>query len=82
MNRNLKRYKRYPVHLTWIDSKADRGWTYEPDPDPATIETLGWLVSETDTAVVVSTSLADCGSRMDPLTIPKCAIIRRRKVKL
>lgn len=68
-----------PVMLTWLDSEASPGWQYVQNlkPQESKIHSIGWLVKETETAVMISTSVSENGGAMDPLTIPKCAIVKR-----
>lgn len=47
------------VHVTWIDATSDDEWTDKDEwtnIHPHTIETLGWLVEETDTHIIICTS--------------------------
>lgn len=68
-----------PVMLTWLDSEAIPGWQYAINikPQESKIHSIGWLIKETETAVMISTSVSENGGVMDALTIPKCAIVKR-----
>lgn len=68
-----------PVMLTWLDSEASPGWQHilAIQPQESKIHSIGWLLKETETAVMISTSVSENGGAMDPLTIPKCAIVKR-----
>lgn len=63
--------------VTWQDSNTDRGWIYnrEYTAKPTLIETCGFIVSVTDEAVSISTSLdKENHGFVGPITIPWTAI--------
>ena len=68
-----------PILLTWIDSETAMGWHRISDVviTEMKVHSLGYLIKEDDKAVVISTSISENHSCVDPLTIPKCAIIKR-----
>ena len=68
-----------PIMLTWLDSEATPGWQYAPQvkPQESKIHSIGWLIKETETAVMISTSVSENNGVMDALTIPKVAIVKR-----
>ena len=70
-----------PVLIRWTDSEASAGWKRIDDiPDDikaSEIDSIGYLIKENNESIVISTSVSDNGSVMDPLTIPKCAILKR-----
>lgn len=69
-----------PIRIEWVDSEADPGWKYIPtiEPHESHIDSIGFLLKETDTAIVISTSVSENNGCMDPLTIPKVAVISRQ----
>lgn len=78
----------YPlVAVQWVDScSPDGGWTYSKqivrDYDPSVVRSVGWLVRETDAALVLAPHVAnpnDADSeQVDGLmAIPKVAIVAR-----
>ncbi len=73
--------KHRAILLTWRDSCSERGWNRMTDPEckkVSIITSLGWIVGETETEITITTSITDHGSAMDPLTIPKECITRRK----
>lgn len=74
------------IYVKWIDSTTTRGWRDPSDiGEPAKIESVGWLVKETKTAVSISAHLGvdpTSHDHCDVMTIPKGAITSCRVVKL
>lgn len=71
------------VLLTWRDSCSERGWNRMTDPESKTVSiitSVGWIVDETDGEITITTSITDHGSAMDPLTIPKECIVKRKRL--
>lgn len=72
------------VVIEWVDSSSasDSGWRRldEYDPDVATCMTAGFLITETKSVVMVVTSVASTGQVHSPISIPKCAITRRKRI--
>lgn len=75
------KYKK--VYLEWVDSCSSRGWNYMPDfkDDELIVKSIGFIMKESKKSIVISTSFTHYDSAMDPLTIPKCAIVKRRNFK-
>lgn len=76
---------KYPAYqIDWVDSSAPPGW-YEIDDtdcDPLVIHSVGYLMAKTDKGVVITTSVSSySGKAMDPLTIPRCAILKMKRIK-
>jgi hypothetical protein len=75
-------------YVVWRDSRGGGGWVpaSEIDAEPAEIHSVGWVVSETPTAIVLAASVEsrDHGGRhvLDPLTIPLSAVLERRSLRL
>lgn len=71
------------VRVTWTDSCADFGWrklaSVEPDQF-STIDSVGWLVRDDKRSITITTSVSSVGSCMDPLVIPKVAIVKLRRI--
>lgn len=71
------------VRIEWIDSYATPGWqrmssiTNESDA----IVSYGFLIKESKDNVTISSSLSAFEGIMDPLTIPRRAIIKMKVVK-
>lgn len=69
------------IYLEWLDSISNGGWRHETKPESLVMRSCGILVNETKQYITISTSRADVGCYESPLTIPKCAITKRRNVK-
>ena len=71
------------VIVDWLDSQSYRGWQHQNEGfEPARCRSIGFVVREDKKSLTLTTSRAlDNPDVMDPLTIPKGAITRRRKVK-
>ena len=74
------------VYVEWIDSCALGGWRYadalEGDKStPSKIVSIGFLVDESKTHVLITTSISESGSVMDALSIPKCAILKKKELR-
>lgn len=70
------------IEIDWIDSSASLGWA-EPlpsAPETMTVKSIGFLICEDKDTLTMSAHMVQskryCHS---PMTIPKCAI-RKRKV--
>ncbi|MCB0420659.1 MAG: hypothetical protein KDD61_06670 [Bdellovibrionales bacterium] len=72
------------IYVEWVDSMACRGWQNADFPtdtkEQMTIKSLGILHDENDDSICITTSHSHYGSPMDPLSIPKCAIVKRYEV--
>lgn len=73
------------VYLEWVDSHTVDGWLdddeVKKDCKMSKICSVGYLVSETDKEITITTSYWD-DEVMSPLTIPKRAILKCRKKKI
>lgn len=83
-NKDIRKTKK--VYIEWIDSTAIRGWNHKSAlnddlAEPSKICSVGYLVLDQPNYVLISTSLSANGSIMDPLSIPKCAIIKQHTIK-
>lgn len=69
------------VYVEWVDSSRNNDWNIINEIDfnlsfcPVNIETIGWLVHETDNYIVIAQSIGYepeqfCGT----ITIPKCSV--------
>lgn len=72
--------------IDWIDSSTIRGWQHADDKpvgyyEPTKIQSVGYLVEDTKDFVTLTTSLSENGGIIDPLSIPKVAIIKKRVLK-
>lgn len=80
--------KRSPVYLKWIDSHSPHGtstWTMREDIETDTlyIDTVGYVIDENKRNVTIASQISChknpcCGGVM---TIPKAAIVKRKKLK-
>ena len=71
------------VWVKWVDSFGGCGWT-APDCVERTLicESIGFLVVEDEHAITITTSIhTGSGQVMDPLTIPKAAILEQREIE-
>ena len=70
------------AYVEWIDSCSNRGWgMFNKDEDrPIVIRSVGILVYNRD-HVTLSTSIDPQGKIADPLSIPRCAIRRIKRIK-
>lgn len=68
--------------IQWLDSQGGGGWQSPADIRRClTIESIGYLVGEDEHSVTLTTSVAqDSAAVIDPITIPKCAIVERQEV--
>jgi hypothetical protein len=75
----LMQFPSQPILIEWLDSEAETGWRYidNIEPQGSVITSIGFLLKENDTAIVISTSISTNRGAIDPLTIPKCAILNR-----
>lgn len=72
--------------IEWVDSTGQAGWAYSESADDfaaAHIWSVGYLCFETAKAITISTSVSGgSGGVMAPLTIPKCAIVKRKTLNV
>lgn len=66
------------VSLTWNDSKAASGWTYDPKKKrvPGRIFTIGYVVQHNDECLTLTTSMDTQGASLDDFSIPLGCITR------
>ena len=75
------------IYLKWVDSRMYHGWKDESDLQhimemPLEIETIGWMIHENDQRIVVSGNWSPHSENFgNPIVIPKCSILKRKKVK-
>lgn len=77
--------KKQAIYLEWVDSKGGGGW--EPldgfEPKIMTVHSIGWLVQEDKKQISISAAYGiGPPQAMDIITIPKCAIQKRKIVKI
>ena len=79
-----KKDKHPAVHIVWQDSHSEQVWSAakEIDDDITPVTSIGWLIKETEKTITISTSRTKEDVFADPLTIPKFAISKRRKLRL
>jgi len=72
------------LYLEWTDSSTIRGWRDMDIPQdlaPSRIVSTGYLIRETDAYLTISNSVSINGNALDPLSIPKSVITKRRTLK-
>lgn len=74
--------KKYPVYrIFWLDSAAPVGWKHPDYPfEVAAVESVGFLIEKTPKQVTITTSVSDEGNVMDPLSIPRAAITKMKRL--
>lgn len=72
------------IYILWVDSASpsDAAWhrTEELNMEPLKCETAGYLVRETADSISVASCVMENGSLYGVITIPKCSILKRRRV--
>lgn len=72
------------IYIEWIDSTGANGWQgsdFKADTkEQMTCKSLGILHEETDDAFCITTSKSHYGLPMDPLTIPKCSVVKSYEI--
>lgn len=73
------------VHIQWLDScsPSDAAW-HEPKElnlKALTCDTVGILVAEDDKQLSVASCVMETGTLYGVITIPKCSILKRRRVQ-
>jgi len=76
--------KHKAIYLEWDDARGRNGWFSNDEilNGPFTIKTIGYLVKEDRTHITVTTSISKSDYKVDPLTIPKSTILKRRNIKI
>lgn len=76
--------KKKVVSVVWVDAATNGGWKQPSMHTVGTsrIESVGYLVGDHDDYIEITTSISETGSCMDILSIPKAAILKRRRLKL
>lgn len=80
------------VYIEWLDAAAVHGWqdldTVTDDASPIVIQSVGWVLRETDAAITLGAHLhkdipqnGAVRQVTDALTIPKAAITVRRVLR-
>lgn len=70
------------VYIEWIDSSGVDGWINEDDytPELQTIDSIGYLVDETDEHITICAHKTSTGIIGSPITIPKRCIIEQTQI--
>jgi hypothetical protein len=63
-----------PVVVTWIDSCVDSDWSNTTDFTAATVQSVGWLLGQTDTLITIAQSLDGDGNSGERLTVPVVSV--------
>lgn len=69
--------------VDWEDSTGPRGWATiaQIDTAPMRIRSAGWVIDETAASITLAGHLGDADEdAYAPLSIPKRAILKRRRV--
>lgn len=73
------------VHLRWIDSSspstADWYDPHELNLKALACETVGIVIAEDDNQISLASSITETGALYGVITIPKCSILKRRRVQ-
>jgi hypothetical protein len=76
--------RKLPVYyLEWVDSASCRGWTEVEriDPSPKVCRSIGFLVMENKEVITIAGHFSDNPDLCNgDITIPKVAIIKRKKI--
>ena len=72
------------VYLEWDDSSTEYGWQTDDHVilKPWKIKTIGYLVKENRTHIAITSSIGETGNKVDVLTIPKAALLKRKNIRL
>jgi hypothetical protein len=73
------------VYLEWVDSSGSTdGWYHLKDFEPNLVwcKSVGWVVYETDEYITVLPHMGDESQGRGELTIPVCAIKKRKVIRL
>jgi len=75
--------KRNIEMIDWVDSSGPHGWnTPQKKHVELTINSVGWVTLESKRYVTLVAHIDDVyNNHHAEMTIPKCAIIKRRKLK-
>lgn len=75
-------------HIVWVDSEVAAGWCDGADFDEPTlrrVQSVGWVIGESDDAIVIAAHVQIEDGAVDvvadAMTIPKVAIVRRRRLR-
>ena len=70
------------VWVEWVDSQTQHHWQNPSSIFSEKLEclTIGFVVHETDDTISITSTLAETGTVLDTITIPKCAITRMQEV--
>lgn len=71
------------VEIHWVDSMATPGWFghLEEAKQSMLIRTVGFLVADLDDRVVITSTISSESLIMDPLVIPRVAIVEQYEVR-
>lgn len=76
----MKKHHAYIVK--WRDSSSLRGWqSIDADHSVGIINSVGWMVRETKTAITLTTGISEHGSVCDAITIPREAVTNITRLK-
>ena len=72
------------VTVYWMDSNFVKGWFqgHEETALLPIVKTIGWVTMCTDALLEIASTQVIDGAKLNPLAIPKGAILKMEKVKL
>jgi len=65
------------VLIEWLDAYASAGWEDDSKAEPAPCKTIGFLIDETDTYVLLAATLGHSTETNARFAIPKGMILTR-----
>jgi len=69
------------LYIEWMDAFSDEGW--KSDDEIETVfrcSSIGYLIKEDKNSVCISTTMGRNGQCIDPLSIPKGMITKRKRI--
>ena len=76
--------KRKLVSVEWVDSAMTNGWRHigpETDLSPSKCHSVGFVLKDDKEGIALSQSISDNGGTDTILSIPRCAILKKRGLK-
>ena len=69
------------IYVEWEDHSSVAGWVLPDEIDKSFIcKSVGFLVSEDDKHLTISTTTSETGKVVDPLTILKATIRKKKRI--
>lgn len=68
--------------VKWRDSASLAGWKHiSTQHSVSEITSIGWMIRQDKRSLTLTTSISDCASTMDAITIPREAVTRMTRLK-